>query len=1668
VEGNFIGTDASGAAGLGTRGDGIWLHRAPSNTIGGAAPGAGNLISGNTYGVFIFSGAASNNTVQGNRIGTQADGVNPLPNVFGVVFAAGASGNLIGGRLASGGNLIAHCLGYGVSVDAVCTNNAVLGNAIFANGGSGIDLGIDGITPNDAGDADGGPNGLQNFPALISATTGSTTTTILGTLNTVPNTTFRLEFFDNASLAPNAPGQGHDFLGAIDATTDISGNVAFSFVPSSVVAAGHFITATATDPMGNTSEFSKAVLVRGPLGGVRVEGRGSIIPLEGLLIAVPDRYYRFAGWSDGVTNSPRSGLVIGTNELIAYFTPLVPLEGRVFQQWDRSSGGTNADIGGILAKTSDGGYVVGGYSYSEPSGNKTSSNFGDADFWLTRLNANGDTLWDRAFGGSSAEFLNSVRATADGGFILAGFSDSATDGNKTSPNLGLSDFWIVRLDADGNKLWDRSFGGSRDDVIIDLIQTSDGGFAFTGSSWSTNGTTIPTNFGFSDTWVVRLDVNGELLWERSFGGDGWDQMQRIQQTADGGFLLVGASDSNPSGNKTSPHFGEDDAWILRLDAVGNKVWEISYGGEQLDSADAFAFTVDGGILVAGNSASGTTGNKTSVNFGGFDFWLLRLDGSGNKLWERTYGGSGQEALLTMRLAQDGGALLGGESNSGSDGNKSAGNYGDFDAWLVRVDADGNKLWDYSLGGSRGDFIADVLEAGESDIVLGAVSSSFSDGTKTAPNWGEEDYWVVNLATRIAPVGTPAILVDGVFHPTNNLLVSNAVTIEMQTTLVGGAIFYTLDGFTPTVAYGTLYTGPFLLSDSVVIRAVAFGPGFTPAVEADPFTIIVRARPVIVAGPSSQTVIVSSEALIAVSATGATPLSYQWLLDGAPLSHATNSTLTLNNVQLSQAGGYSLVLSNAFGVVTSTVAVLTVLTPPSISARPVDVSVPPGSNVTFCVTATGTPPLLYRWRLNGVAIPGGTNACLTLSDVQVANGGSYTVAVANEAGVRTTEPVLLVVEIPPAQPRDDFAERLPLTGTNGLVFGTNTLATLQTGEPVHNGKPNSHSVWYTWHAPTNGVATFDTLGSAFDTVLAIYTGTFDTLTPVASDDDGSAFYASHVRFMAVAETDYAIAIAGYGEASGRFILHWTLEHSPEIVPRIILAPTSMATDAGGSATFSVITGPPGVTYQWTFQGTAIVGATDPSFIRTNVQVSDVGSYTVRLSHTNNPGLVIETAPVSLEIGPVATVVSKSKVEELLAAEALNPTPRIGAGRDAFWPASQATSGGFISVQLGGFNRQVLDTNSYSSRPVPPSECNVLADDRKRWFGLRAVTNGTLALDDVGAGINTVIWAYRYPFIGAFADNLVACDINTDSVGSQVKFDVNISGGKSYQDYVVAIDTVGASLLVTNSDGSTNLPGSVRLNWRLGHPPLVTSLSPDQIVTAGSNVVLSIQATNVYSTAATNRIPLPVYQWYRNEQLLSQMTNATLPLTNVQPTDAGAYTVVASNWIGAVSRTIRLGVVVASNAARTVAAGGPTTLETAVTAAGCPTSYQWRLNGAAIPGRTNQILELNNTLLSSAGEYSIVVSNCFGAVTALVATVSVQAQFQIGFCGVRELGTIQFPPVDAPACGVVIEYANELTEPQTNWQPLATNLNVTAPLCIPALSNATALPRGFYRARLAPCR
>ncbi len=260
VQGNLIGTDVTGTQEVSNAGDGVLIDDAPDNQIGGANPGEGNTISGNDDdGVEISFTDATGNVVQGNFIGTDVTGTQTLGNGSDGVYIYDAPGNQIGGPNPREGNRISGNGASGVAIDGGVTGNVVQGNAIFSNAGLGVDLEDDDVTPNDAGDGDMGMNNLQNFPVLTSAITG--TITIKGTLNSTPDTTFRLEFFANSTCDPSDHGEGETFLGPLDVTTDGGGDVNFTVTFANVVPTGHFVSATATDPEDNTSEFSRCKLV---------------------------------------------------------------------------------------------------------------------------------------------------------------------------------------------------------------------------------------------------------------------------------------------------------------------------------------------------------------------------------------------------------------------------------------------------------------------------------------------------------------------------------------------------------------------------------------------------------------------------------------------------------------------------------------------------------------------------------------------------------------------------------------------------------------------------------------------------------------------------------------------------------------------------------------------------------------------------------------------------------------------------------------------------------------------------------------------------------------------------------------------------------------------------------------------------------------------------------------------------------------------------------------------------------------------------------------------------------------------------------------------------------------------------------------------------------------
>ena len=390
-------------------------------------------------------------------------------------------------------------------------------------------------------------------------------------------------------------------------------------------------------------------------------------------------------------------------------------------RWQAGFGGTGADVLYNAIPTTDGGFLLGGESSSGTNGNKTAPSRGGRDIWIIRLDSSGAKLWERSFGGTLDDGLFSMLQTTNGDFVLGGYSESGVTGNKTSPNRGGRDFWVIRLDANGDAIWDRTYGGNDDDNLQDIIETGDGGFICGGYSYSAaSGNKTSSHFGDSDFWIVRLDSSGNRIWDHSYGGTGPDTCYNIVRLGNDGFVVAGSSGSDTNGNKASPSFGGLDLWVVRLDAIGNVLWQQTYGGSDDEGSDdsgvRLAAAHNGGFIVGANSFSGVSGNKTKAGFGFDDFWVIRLDDNGLPLWQAVAGGTGNDYLTGLLATTDAGFLLVGGSNSETNSTKTSPRQGSFDFWVVALDNAGSNIWDRSYGGTSSD--------GFQNISIAAASGGF--------------------------------------------------------------------------------------------------------------------------------------------------------------------------------------------------------------------------------------------------------------------------------------------------------------------------------------------------------------------------------------------------------------------------------------------------------------------------------------------------------------------------------------------------------------------------------------------------------------------------------------------------------------------------------------------------------------------------------------------------------------------------------------------------------------------------------------------------------------------------------------------------------------------------------------------------------------------------------
>lgn len=405
--------------------------------------------------------------------------------------------------------------------------------------------------------------------------------------------------------------------------------------------------------------------------------------------------------------------------------------------WEKSYGGSEIDVANALQLTVDGGYIVAGTANSDDGDvgdNNDSETYVGGDYWVIKLSSSGDLIWETNLGGSTDDSGKSIQQTLDGGYIVAGATNS--NDQDISGDTSSFDFWIVKLDESGNLIWEVSYGGNGNDGARSIQQTSDGGYVVVGSASISSGD-VGGNYGGLDYWVLKLDTMGALVWETNLGGSGFDIPESVEQTIDGGYIIGGyseSSDGNVGGN-----YGGKDYWIVKLDASGNLVWETNLGGTLDDYAYDIHQTTDQGYIVAGYSESSDF--DVSRNNGKKDCWIVKLNTSGELIWEVNIGSSESDVARSIQQTTDGGYVFAGNSGA-SDFDASTNNGGYADFWVVKLNPLGELSWEISFGGPEPDYANAIQQTNNGYIVAGYVYAP--GGDISGAGKGKWDYWVVKL------------------------------------------------------------------------------------------------------------------------------------------------------------------------------------------------------------------------------------------------------------------------------------------------------------------------------------------------------------------------------------------------------------------------------------------------------------------------------------------------------------------------------------------------------------------------------------------------------------------------------------------------------------------------------------------------------------------------------------------------------------------------------------------------------------------------------------------------------------------------------------------------------------------------------------------------------------
>jgi len=1367
IDGNYIGTDVSGHTNLPNGVAGILIQDARSTFIGGASPAGRNLISGNGGpGLLIAGAGSSNNVVSGNFIGVDVTGSAALGNAGGGIALAEASASVISGNVISGN------AASGIEIgQAAAVANRVQGNSIFGNGGLGIDLLPAGPTANDSGDADAGPNGLQNFPVLTSVVNG-TNTTIYGTLSAATNAAYDLEFFANTAADPSGYGEGERWVGSILVNTDTNGEGSFVATLNELIPVGQRITATATDAAGNTSEFSVPQSVPGP---------------PPVIICATNPVVECGTAWDFV--APEVTAVCGGTNFTLYASTVTnALCGATFsatRTWVAvdACGNSNTCSQTILVVdtvppvitcssnitvecTGGGGAVV--------SFTATATDSCDTNVLVYSVPASG------SFFALGTNVVTSFAVDACNNTNTCTFTVTVLD--TTPPNISCPANIIAAEFPRDSGFAPVTFAppGVSDicEASLNVTVTPPSGSLF---PVGTNTVTcvVSDSSGNSNSCTFTIRVIPYRLFVTT----------NVTTTADSGpgslrQALLDANDS-PGENLVVFNIPGPGPHIINLESALPEItspviingWsQPGFAGLPLVTITGAGLTnaIDGLVLhAADNTVRGLVLNGFAT--------AIKILGQGNNVIQGNFIGTDASGVAAAPNSGDGiyiasaRNVIGGSTNWAP--NVIAANGGSG----IHIAGPGatNNFVRGNYIGIGSDFVTALGNGGDGvRLENGAARNSIGGAGLNSGNG------IANNASNGVSLLPTAGIGNGIYG--NSIFDNNLLGIDLNADGVTVNDAEDADAGPNNLLNHPVITDARSANGSLQIDGTYTGNG----------NAIFRLDFYLsnVADPSG-------------SGEGRTHLGHQLFEVYGNGPETFTASFPVSAVYTQQVTATATDFADNTSEFSPAV---TVRTPPVLESQPVSTNTLPGGTVVLCASASGTPPIFYQWRLNGVNIPDATNGCYEISSAEFTNGGSYSVVIYNELGAALTASAGVEVAVTNAVlAADDFADAVQLHGASGETAWSNANATRESGEPFHANKPGRHSVWYKWTAPEKGVLTIGSRGSDFDTLLGVYRGTnVAYLYGEGGDEDRGGYYTSGLRINVTKNRTYHFAVDGYGNDAGRFFFGWQQEFTPHLLPAILAQPQSLTVAPGSNATFTVLaaricgngftncstplhygspedpepTELPNLDCQWLFNGVPIPGATNFSVTISNVQTTNLGLYRARLF---TPWQTIESLDADLEINLTGDITQPVQTADKLLDVLLLPPWVIG----DFLPPTTPPEGGFSrdTVVRGYTGTQIFSTSGSGTGSADEPICGVLGG-ASEYITFVPAESGALFLNTDGSSYDTVMAVFLRSPTNASLIYLV-CDNNSGVDGRDSALNVPVVAG---QTNIVLVDGVnGAS-------------------------------------------------------------------------------------------------------------------------------------------------------------------------------------------------------------------------------------------------------------------------------------